>query len=1114
MTPSAGAARAIAKPPPRPNASPAVSPGHANAGPRGTFGASMETEPEGLLAARLLERAARGTPAHLHVARSEARAARLAAAARALAPKGAGDEAGGGEDGGGEDGGGEDGGDTDRAAPRVVHLPAPDAAAYDRAGPSPANRGARLAALTQIRRSGARPLLLIASPEAALHRLPATPPPPLLLHKGDAAPGDAGLEALGYLADDVADAPGGFARRGAGVLDIFPALAHAAPHRVELDEAGRVASLRRYDPLTQRSRDQVPSLAIPPAREDGAGDLLAVADLLPEGATVTLEAEAADAARVFLRDAADAFRLRLAAGLEEGEAPPREPAALFADALPRGAVLEPREADTPLDAWADLGFLDADDAEQAFLDAAQAARAAGRRVALAGAGVRAKALARALRARFGALPEVAGWRDLCDAPPGFLGWLRRPLLSSFATEGALVVAAAEVLERRADGDDTPALPIQEAALAPGDLVVHEGFGMARLLGLAEVEGADQVRLGFAGGASRLVPADDLARLWRYGAGDGPALDRPDGGTWPARFAEAREALAQAARAALAERAALRARSAPAWKPPRRAYERFCAGFPHDLTPDQALAARDVLRDLASGTPTERLVCGDVGFGKTEIALRAAAAVALAGGQAAVLAPTTVLARQHFEGFRRRFAAVGVAVAMLSRLTPPAEARRVRAALAKGELAVVVGTHAVLAKSVRFARLGLVVADEEQRFGARQKAALRGLAEGGAHLLAMTATPIPRSLQGALLGRQALSVLAVPPARRQPVRTTVAREADALLREALARERRRGGQSFVVVPRVEDLPAMRARLRALVPALRVAEAHGAMPAAEADDAMLRFADGRADALLCTSIVETGLDVPRAGTILVCGAEMFGLSQLHQLRGRVGRGGTRGACFLLARGEPSGAAARRLRALAEEAGLGAGFAIAARDLDQRGAGDLLGEAQAGHVRKLGLALTRHLMERALAEARGRPVPEAAPPVLILPVPARIPASYVPEEALRLSLHARVAHAAGEPGGKSAGEAALDALEDELADRFGAPVPEEVRGLLLRARLRLRARRAGVARLEAGPSAAAATFAGAPPARVAAPLVLRNARVILPAEGRAPGEAAEELLALLAG
>ncbi|WP_191062535.1 helicase-related protein, partial [Geminicoccus harenae] len=398
----------------------------------------------------------------------------------------------------------------------------------------------------------------------------------------------------------------------------------------------------------------------------------------------------------------------------------------------------------------------------------------------------------------------------------------------------------------------------------------------------------------------------------------------------------------------------------------------------------------VLADLAAGRPMDRLVCGDVGFGKTEIALRAAAVTVLAGRQVALAAPTTVLARQHARTFARRFAHLGIEVALLSRLVKPAEARKVKAGLADGSIRLVIGTHALAARGVRFAQLGLLVIDEEQRFGAAQKAKLRALAEGGGHVLTMTATPIPRTLQASLVGLQELSLITTPPVQRQPIRTQLQPFDEAVLRDALMYERQRGGQSFVVCPRIEDITPMAERLARIVPELRVVVVHGKLPADDVDAAMVGFAEGEGDLLLATNIIESGLDVPRANTMLVWRPERFGLAQLHQLRGRVGRGNRSATTLLLTDPDhpPVPAAEKRLRTLEALDRLGAGFAISARDLDLRGAGDLIGEEQAGHVTTLGLGLYQHLLDRALRRVRGEDVADDWLPELHLGVTGRIP------------------------------------------------------------------------------------------------------------------------------
>ena len=448
----------------------------------------------------------------------------------------------------------------------------------------------------------------------------------------------------------------------------------------------------------------------------------------------------------------------------------------------------------------------------------------------------------------------------------------------------------------------------------------------------------------------------------------------------------------------------------------------------------------------------------------------------------MVAPTTVLVRQHMETFARRFAGTGIEVAGLSRLSSAAEKTRVKAGLADGTIGVVVGTGAVAGKGVAYRDLALVVIDEEQRFGAADKAKLRTLSAG--HVLTLSATPIPRTLQSALVGLQDISVIATPPARRQPIRTSVQPWDDAAIRAALRREQGRGGQSFVVVPRIEDMALIADKLRRIAPELTLVEAHGKMPAAEIDEAMVGFANGEGDVLLATNIIEAGLDVPRANTMVVHRADRFGLSQLHQLRGRVGRGGRRGQVLLTTDGdgEIAPATCKRLRTLQAFDRLGAGFAIAARDLDLRGAGDLVGEEQAGHMKLIGIDLYQFLLTQALRQARGENVDHWTPE-LNLEGAGRLPEDWIPELEVRLALYGRLA--------RSRGSAALDAFEEELEDRFGA-LPEKARLLLEIARLRDLAREAGLTKVDAGPAAIAFTprIAGEPPV---AALQERNGRWI---------------------
>ena len=1027
----------------------------------------MIAEPEGLLAARLVERMLAADGAGLvFVARSEGRAARLHRAVRALAP----------------------------ADAAIALLPGWDCLPYDRVSPSRAVMGQRMALV-----AGPPPALLIASTEAIGQRLPRTSET-LRLARGEVPDMQAlrrDLLRLGYRLDERVDEPGEAALHGE-VIDLWPAAGEAA-WRLRL-EAGRIAGLHRLDILSQRSlEEEIESLEFGPASEvvlaaddpllearplglehalpDHAAALIAPLDLLPQ-ARVLLDAEAEAALAQRRAEVAEAFRTRIALG--PAGSPPE--ALHCGESLFDGRRLEhvsPGKGAQP------PRFAGAADPEAAFLDYAGKQLAAGRRVAIAGGWGRG---ARRLAARLGKAVTVADWPALLALPSSSVALLDADA-PGFEAEAAAVVPYASIRAPSGAGRDrgTEALFAASARLQPGDAVIHLDHGLGALEGVEAMEAGeacvDCLRLRYAD-ATQIVPFNELGRIWRYGAeAEGLSLDRLGGEAWPRRRAEAEAAVARSAQALLALVRAREQARAPVLRPLAEAYARITARFPYEPTEDQAAAIDAVLADLASGRPMDRLVCGDVGFGKTEVAIRAAAAAALAGRQVALLAPTTVLVRQHLECFRRRFEGSGLRVEALSRLTPPPEAREIRAAIARGEVAIAIGTQALAARNIRFHDLALLIVDEEQRFGAAQKDQLRQLRQdSGLHALTLTATPIPRTLQAALVGLRELSVIATPPARRQPVRTIRAAVDDALLAGALRREAGRGGQSFCVCPRIEDIAPLRERLAGLVPDLALIVAHGGMPAVEVEAAMVRFAAGEGDVLLSTNIVESGLDVPRANTMLVCGADRFGLAQLHQLRGRVGRGRVRGVAYLLTdpKARIGPATERRLAMLEALDRVGAGFAISARDLDLRGAGDLLGEEQAGHLRLVGLELYRHLLDRALAEARGEPPPEAWSPALAIGVDAYVPSEHVPEEALRVGLHGRLA------GILRAGDAAaVEALEDEMEDRFG-PAPAPLANLFALARIAARCRRLDIERLEVGPQAAAATPHGQAQGR----LLLRRA------------------------
>ena len=500
-------------------------------------------------------------------------------------------------------------------------------------------------------------------------------------------------------------------------------------------------------------------------------------------------------------------------------------------------------------------------------------------------------------------------------------------------------------------------------------------------------------------------------------------------------------------------------------PPEGIYEEFAARFPYPETDDQLNAIADTLADMASGKPMDRLICGDVGFGKTEVALRAAFIAAMAGSQVAMVVPTTLLSRQHFRTFTERFAGLPVRVAQLSRLVSSKQVREVKKELAEGRIEIVIGTHALLAKDVRFSHLGLLIVDEEQHFGVAQKEKLKQL-KADVHVLTMTATPIPRTLQLALSGVREMSIIATPPIDRLAVRTFVMPYDPVTIREAVMRERDRGGQIFYVVPRIADLDDVRERLREIAPEIKYGVAHGRMAAAELEDVMTAFDERAFNLLLSTNIIESGLDIPSANTLVVHRADMFGLAQLYQLRGRIGRSKIRAYAYLTLpeKKKLAPTAQRRLEVMQTLDTLGAGFQLASHDLDIRGAGNLLGEEQSGHIREVGIELYQHMLEEAVATARTEGGEQAAPeewsPQITVGTPVLIPENYVPDLGVRLGLYRRIAGLTD--------RAEIDGFAAELIDRFGA-LPIEVENLLEIIAIKRACRAAGIEKLEAGPKGA---------------------------------------------
>jgi len=624
--------------------------------------------------------------------------------------------------------------------------------------------------------------------------------------------------------------------------------------------------------------------------------------------------------------------------------------------------------------------------------------------------------------------------------------------------------------RKAKGADV----ITEASgLSEGDLVVHVEHGIGRFIGLKTIEAVgaphDCLELQYADGAKLYLPVENIELLSRYGSEDSDSqLDKLGGGAWQARKAKLKKRILEIADGLIKTAAARALKTAPVVETPEGVYDEFASRFPYDETDDQLTAIDSVFDDLASGRPMDRLVCGDVGFGKTEVALRAAFIAAMSGRQVAVVVPTTLLSRQHFKTFSERFHGLPINVAHASRLVPTRELTKTKKGVADGTVDIVVGTHALLGKTIQFRDLGLLIIDEEQHFGVKHKERLKEL-KSDVHVLTLSATPIPRTLQLALTGVRELSLIATPPVDRLAVRTFVSPFDPLVVREALLREHYRGGQSFYVCPRLADLADRKQFLEEQVPELKVAVAHGQMPPSELEDVMNAFYEGKYNVLLSTTIVESGLDIPTANTLIVHRADMFGLSQLYQLRGRVGRSKTRAyALFTVpANKKLTVTAERRLKVLQSLETLGAGFQLASHDLDIRGAGNLLGEEQSGHVKEVGFELYQQMLEEAVAQLKdgGEGFGEEQwSPQINIGTPVLIPEDYVPDLQLRLNLYRRL--------GDLTEADEIDSFGAEMIDRFGA-LPDEVQHLLKIVYIKGLCRKANIEKVDAGPKGIVITF-----------------------------------------
>jgi transcription-repair coupling factor (superfamily II helicase) len=866
-----------------------------------------------------------------------------------------------------------------------------------------------------------------------------------------------------------------------GYLEVFGAPGDD-PLYATVSEGGRRAGMEHWLPLFY------PSMA-------------SLFDYLPKAALVALDHLAVDARDERLALIRDAYDSRIQAE-RKLHYHPLEPTRLYLDEEEWRAALAPRpsrrfsafqeaEGEAAIDMGARAGRnfsaerkLDSVNLFEATADHARALAAAGKRVLFASWSEGSSDRLGSMLADHGlkSVPFAAYWDAAKAANPKVPQRVVLPLDAGFETDSLAVISETDILgdrlarpKRRRRASNFLA---EASALTPGDLVVHIDHGIGRYAGLKtlDVQGAphDTLELHYGGEAKLYLPVENIDLLTRYGAdSDGAILDRLGGAAWQARKARAKERLREMADGLIRIAAERATHHTEAVEPPHGVFDEFCARFPYEETDDQLAAIGDVLGDLAAGKPMDRLICGDVGFGKTEVALRAAFVVAMSGQQVAIVAPTTLLARQHYKTFTERFEGWPVKVRSLSRLVSAKDAAETREGLKSGEIEIVVGTHAVLSKQVGFRDLGLVIVDEEQHFGVKHKEKLKEL-RAQVHMLTLTATPIPRTLQMSLSGIREMSIIATPPVDRLAVRTYVTPYDPVVIREALLREKYRGGQAYYVAPRVNDLPELERYLREQVPEVKFVVGHGQMAPTQLEEVMTAFYDGRYDVLLSTSIVESGLDIPTANTLVIHRADMFGLAQLYQLRGRVGRSKSRAYAYLTTPAEKALtlSAEKRLKVLQSLDSLGAGFQLASHDLDIRGGGNLLGEEQSGHIREIGVELYQQMLEDAVAELKTRVGAEGLvadrgwSPQINTGAAVLIPEDYVPDLNVRLSLYRRLSDA----------EKAQDreALAAELIDRFG-PLPPEADQLLKVVAIKGLCREANVSKIDVGPKGAVVSFRG---------------------------------------
>ena len=681
----------------------------------------------------------------------------------------------------------------------------------------------------------------------------------------------------------------------------------------------------------------------------------------------------------------------------------------------------------------------------------------------------------------GPIVTIDEWSRMSSINKGSIGLTVLPMEQGFEADDLVILAEQDILGSRLNRNQRRRKQKAEnfltsiSEIIEGDFVVHLDHGIGVYNGLVTIEAGgalhDCLKLIYAGEDKLFLPVEHIDLLSRYGSSDTKAkLDRLGGVNWQARKARLKKKIREMAEGLIATAAKRSTYRARVFEIDHSEYDKFCSNFNYVETDDQADAIDETIQDLQSGYPMDRLICGDVGFGKTEVALRASFSISMAGMQVVVLVPTTLLCRQHYETFKNRFSNLPIKVSELSRLTSMKDFSYVKRELAAGKIDIVIGTHAILNKDIEIPNLGLVIVDEEQHFGVSHKEKLKQL-KSETHILTLTATPIPRTLQMSLTGVRSMSVMATPPVDRLAVRTFIMPFDPIVIREAILREKMRGGQVFYVCPRVSDIRSIIDQLNNMVPEVKVSIAHGQMNVKDLEITMEEFCRGDYDVLVSTTIIESGLDIPRANTMIIHRSDMFGLSQLYQLRGRIGRSKLRGYAYLTysSKSKITAAAFKRLDAIHRLDNLGAGFALASHDLDIRGAGNLLGSEQSGHIREVGVELYQNMLEEAILDLKSKDSSKGIhekkwSPQINLGVSVLIPEDYVSDLHTRLGLYRRI--------GQMEDQSQIDDLIEELTDRFGSP-PESVLHLLEVIVIKHFCRHAGVEKIDAGPKGAVFSF-----------------------------------------